>query len=369
MLILILFGCTSGEAIPEIQPSQPPADKPFTTTPEQTPVPPPTALPAPADPNMAPAMKYHSAIYNTRAERLLIFGGNSKHGFNADIKEVFFFDPVNHIWEDPTAFEASPAWKSAMAPAYDTESGRAILLNVDGETWAYEYEPGTWELMKPDLSPSGRCGYQMSYDSESDRIIMYGGFKCATIADPMMAETWAYDYNTNTWTSQSTGPSARIYHQMAYDSESDRVVMWGGRPHEELGDTDIWAYDFNTDSWDSYKVENGPSHRKTYHTMEYIPELDRIIVYGGVVLTSVMGGDLGSDLWEYDLNNNAWTLVHTDISPPLVAKHIMVYAPSTALVYLFGGSKEVIYSDDHIIFEFWSYDPFDQIWSNLNLVK
>jgi N-acetylneuraminic acid mutarotase len=352
LIALLLGSCTATQAVPEEQ------------EPTQTPLP--TAIPTPSDPNMAPAMIYHSALFEPNAKRLLIFGGNTKHSFNADIKKVFIYDTQNGVWEEPTAFEANPEWKNAMAPTFDEESGRVIIFNVLGETWAYDFENDAWELMKPDPTPSGRCGHQMSYDSESDIIIMYGGFKCQSPADPILNETWAYDYNSNTWTAMSTTPSGRIYHEMAYDSESDRIVMWGGRPHEELEDADVWAYDYNSDTWTSYPMKNGPTQRSAYHTMEYISELDRIIVFGGVTLNSMFGGDFVTDIWEYDFNNNSWEMVETDTSPPPLAKHTTAYDPNTDMIYQFGGSREVIYSNDHISFEFWSYDPVNHTWSDLN---
>jgi N-acetylneuraminic acid mutarotase len=315
---------------------------------------------------MPPAMIYHSALYEPVAQRVLVFGGNSKHGINGDVKEVFSYDSHNGAWETSRAFDANPAWKNAMSPAYDEESGKVIILNVEGETWAYDFENDAWELMKPDPAPSGRCGHKMAYDSESDMVIMDGGFKCTSPADPILNETWAYDYNANTWTAMSTMPAGRIYHEMVYDSESDRIIVWGGRPHEELDDVDIWAYDYNSDTWTSYPTENGPAQRSTYYTMDYLPDSDRMIMIGGVMLTSGFGGDFVTDVWEYDFNNNAWELVETDSPLPPLAKHVTAYDANTGLIYLFGGSKEMIYSDDHISFEFWSYDPVNRVWSDLN---
>jgi hypothetical protein len=366
ILALFLGSCSSSAAVPEEQePTQPPTAAP-TEVPEPTATPLPTAVPTPSDPNMAPAMIYHSGLYEPVVGRVLIFGGNSKHGMNGDVKKVFSYDAQNQVWEEPRTFDANPAWKNAMSPAYDEESGRVIIFNVDGETWAYDVGNDVWELMAPKPAPDGRCGHQMSYDSESDIVILYGGFKCSGPGDPIMNETWAYDYNTDTWTAMSTTPSGRIYHEIVYDVESDIIVMWGGRPHEELDDVDVWAYDYNSDSWTAYPVENGPTLRSSYHTMEYIPELDRIIIFGGVQLTSAFGGDFVTNIWEYDFNNNSWEMIEPDLTPPQLAKHVTAYDDQMGFVYLFGGSKEVIYSNDHISFEFWSYDPVNRVWSDLN---
>ncbi|MCE7741224.1 MAG: hypothetical protein GOP50_02085 [Candidatus Heimdallarchaeota archaeon] len=59
-------------------------------------------------------------------------------------------------------------------------------------------------------------------------------------------DTWAYDTNSDTWTNMNpvTKPQ-RIGHQMAYEEESDLVILFGGLVASNL-DTfynDIFTYD------------------------------------------------------------------------------------------------------------------------------
>jgi hypothetical protein len=76
--------------------------------------------------------------------------------------------------------------------------------------------------------PSARANPMMTYDIESDRIILYGGWTAPAPWEE--ADTWAYDYNTDTFTDMTTasGPPKRSVSQLAYDSQSDRIVMFGG---------------------------------------------------------------------------------------------------------------------------------------------
>jgi hypothetical protein len=373
LIILFLAGCstapvkpdeTEESAVVEEQQSEPITEP--TNEPTVEPTIEPNKISPPKDPNFPPALIYHSGLYESNDNQILIFGGNSKHGINADVKEVFIFDPSSGLWGEPTPYEANPPWKNAMAPAYDEESDRVIILNMAGETWAYEYGSTIWELMEPSNAPAGRCGHSMSYDSQSDVVVLYGGFACNSPMDPMMDEVWAYDYNSNSWTAMLPGPSARIYHTTVYDSESDRILMWGGRPYTESADSNIYAYDFNTDSWAELIAEGGPSDRSTYHSMAYVPELDRTFIIGGVVLDGFFGGDFVLDVWEYDFNNNAWSLIETTgDSLPSLAKQVLVYDPGTGLMYMFGGSRDVIYDDANISYEFWSFDPVNHSWDNL----
>lgn len=96
--------------------------------------------------------------------------------------------------------------------------------------------------------PAPRFAHSMVYDAESDRIIMFGGL--VEPAPTWSDETWTYDFNTNTWTNMKPAvrPSPRHGPGMAYDSESDRMILFGGTMRGELfGDT--WAYDLNTNTW------------------------------------------------------------------------------------------------------------------------
>lgn len=64
----------------------------------------------------------------------------------------------------------------------------------------------------------------MAYDSESETIVQFGGMPQN---DYSSNETWIYDYSTNTWTKADPAnvPSMRSSNVMAYDSESDKVIM------------------------------------------------------------------------------------------------------------------------------------------------
>ena len=67
----------------------------------------------------------------------------------------------------------------------------------------------------------------MAYDAQSGRIILFGG---VSGAGGYIGDTWAYDLEANVWTSlsPSSGPTPRQNHVMAYDTQSDRIVLFGG---------------------------------------------------------------------------------------------------------------------------------------------
>ena len=102
---------------------------------------------------------------------------------------------------------------------------------------------------QPKSIPSKRWLHAMAYDSESDRVVLFGG----TDSNFDLGDTWAYDLNTNAWTNMdpATRPGARGYHALAYDSQSDRIVLFGGKTdNKQRGISDeTWAYDLNANAW------------------------------------------------------------------------------------------------------------------------
>src|SRR5207249_12304192 len=74
----------------------------------------------------------------------------------------------------------------------------------------------------------------MAYDSESDRVILVAGFGCAD-------RTWAFDFENDSWTNMGAiGLSGAPRKAVAYDSALDRVICF---------DSTTLAYDFNTNTW------------------------------------------------------------------------------------------------------------------------
>jgi hypothetical protein len=204
--------------------------------------------------------------------------------------------------------------------AYDAESDRVILFGgvvpalpaislynsvtygkkLDG-TWAYDYNTDTWTEMKPSESPPGRCSFPMAYDAESDRVILYGGvFEAGAEKD---RHVWAYDYNSNRWERLGAAEGIPLAEgRMTYDSESDRIVLYGGGAIG-LGGGGTWAYDYNTDTWTKMAPEQEPG-KLVWHSMVYVDSLDRILLFGGI-----LDGDFHAKLtepWLYDHNSDSW---------------------------------------------------------------
>jgi hypothetical protein len=321
-----------------------------------------------------PGNGYHAMAYDSESERVILFGGQTgdidNHPEIFLSAETWAYDAATNRW---TRMEPklSPPAMSAHAMAYDAESDRVILHGGGGlfdkdrleeyilsQTWAYDFNSNAWTKMS---DGPARLGHRLAYDSESDRIVMFSGasFRDGRFRD--VQETWAYDFNNDTWTEMkpARSPAARHYHGLAYDADSDRVILWGGFIGRDILDTNVWAYDFNANVWLEFIQENVPDEC-WYQTMAYDEVSRRILTYGG--------GDEGSDeTWAYDVRENSWTKLLPSNSPGKISRMPMVYVPDVKRMVLFGGqldSRQYTYSDAT-----WLYDPETNVWTDATVRK
>jgi N-acetylneuraminic acid mutarotase len=229
-------------------------------------------------------------------------------------------------------------------------------------TWVYDTDEATWTEMTPEPHPRLGMGARMVYDSESDRIIAHGGAAVSGDSFVLTRETWAYDYNTNTWEelNPSTEPPGIGYHAMAYDSESDRTVLFG--LNDLTGETLLWAFDYNTTTWEEMPLTDGPAGASVYTRAVYDPVSDRILVFGGQHMEEL---DLvaHNELWSYDYNTNTWEQRASNESSGPVANHAMVRVDSSGGVVVFGGGPSTN-DTDFAGNDLWVYDPATDTWTS-----
>jgi N-acetylneuraminic acid mutarotase len=291
------------------------------------------------NPTTNPGIRINSPLsYDSTADRVIVFGG-WRAGPN-DLNDTWTYDYNTNTWTNRTPSTAPPI-RAGHGLAYDSESDRTILFSgwqsgsggtlvhwVD--TWTYEYSSNTWTNMSPVVTPPGKLTPSMAYDSESDRVILFGGLDDG---GTYSGETWAYDFNTNNWTlmNPSTNPSDRFDAPMTYDSESDRIIMIGGWNAGGFID-DVWAYDFNTDTWTL--VDPGID-QSAIGALTYDSATDRVIAFGG----SEDFGEtlLSQETWLHDFNTNTWTQMLPASSPPARARPYLVYDSESNVTILYGG--------------------------------
>jgi hypothetical protein len=193
-----------------------------------------------------------------------------------------------------------------------------------GDTW--EWDGANWTQMQ-DVGPQPRSQLALAFDNTRGRTVLFGGTGATErIGDTeTFGDTWEWDGSD--WTQvQDVGPPARSRHAMAFDSDRQRTVLFGGSGVGALtGDT--WEWDGTV--WT--QVEDvGPPIREL-HGVGYATDRKRIVLFGGSDANAAL-----DDTWEWDSTH--WTQVQ-DVGPPARLGSAISYAASNMI--LFGGSSAV----------------------------
>lgn len=314
---------------------------------------------------------YISLAYDAQSHQVVLFGGQTgPFGLRTSVNgETWAYDVIANVWAQMFP-KLQPRDRGAAALEYDAESDRVIMyggcMHQVGtcrirETWAYDHNTVTWEKMAD--GPKNHLGARLAYDSESDRMILFGGLDVQKWF--YYDDTWVYDYNSDTWTKMepAVSPPGRNYQAMTYDSEADRVLTWGGMYWDESPlPESMWAYEYNTNTWEELHTGEGPYPKsRDYAAMAYDIESDRTILFGGLPIEDP-DGEVGT--WAYDYNTNSWQEMKPETEPPSVSRHAMVYSVATDRVILFGGELD---DDEDYTYtnEIWAYDYDSNTWTNL----
>ncbi|MFN8489234.1 MAG: kelch repeat-containing protein [Caldilineaceae bacterium] len=304
---------------------------------------------------------YQQMAYDAESKRIILLGGQL--GSMVPLTDTWAYDPAAATWQAMRPRVAPPASEGPLAYA-DKADRMLYLATLDGmtfgplnETWTYDYNSNTWAKLTPAQSPTpGMVGARMVYDSESDRMILFGGYDIPK--NGYFNETWVFDFAANTWTQMKPqiAPPGTNFHSMIYDSQADRVLMWGS-----VSDDRLWSYDYNSDTW-AEVTDRGTPPLTDYTRMVYVPELRQSILFGGVDVPKE--APQGST-WIYDHMSKQWQKLTLANAPAPRGWHSMIYEPVSKQILLFGGGldRNRAYGD------LWRFDPIAQTWTDITPVS
>lgn len=125
-----------------------------------------------------------------------------------------------------------PRHESLWTSTFDSARRRLVLFDVNGETW--EIDGGEWLHRAPagsPLTPLGRTGALLAFDSARGHVLMFGG-TAPTLG--RINDTWTYDGSS--WRLLAgSGPGTFTNAAMAFDSVRQRMVL--------LADSLTWEHD------------------------------------------------------------------------------------------------------------------------------
>jgi hypothetical protein len=388
LLVFILSACgpaptptPSATPLPTPTPSATPLPTP---TPSATPLPVPTPTPLatptthPTSAAQPPKRGYHAAAYDSGSDRVIVVGGAGDQIPGLPVS-TWAYDIATNTWTN-LAPPQSPGHLEGPI-VYDSAADRIILfagnkllnatnsdepccpagIDNDRQTWAYNYQANTWTNLKPVGGPSGLLGVRMVYDPNADRVILFSG---ETVPLPQPGgdyiypnDTWAYDFNTNTWTNlkPKTSPPGQNYYPIAYDAKADRVLAW--ITPDVGGSNTLWAYDYSANTWTAQPFHE-PAWRY-YGTLAYDSALDRTFSFGGVTVDS--NETPLDDLWSFDYASQSWEQIKFTSGPSARGWATLTYSPKADRLVLFGGGAD----RNSFTNEVWIFDPNANTWTQV----
>jgi len=289
--------------------------------------------------------------YDEANDKLVVFGGKNGTG-NQD--STWVYDYSANSWTLETPANSPPALTDA-AMAYDSKNERIILMggNVGAtyyqDTWVWNGTDNEWyNVTNYTMWPDKVTLHKMVYDSVNERIISFGG----TAGGAGFQKTWIYNYTDSSWISLSpaTQPDGRYAQAMAYDSDNERVILFGGT--EAAGRSDeTWIYNYTDGLWYNVSDFPGSANQSDNSGMVYDSFSERTILFEGQV-----GAGYINKTFVYNLTGNTWTDMGSGTAPTPRNGMGIVYSRSKNRVLLFGGYNGT-YNNETWEYHFSPTDP------------
>jgi hypothetical protein len=214
------------------------------------------------------------------AKRLVLFGGSSSVGTLNGATWELDTEPDPPAWINMTPAGPNPIARQNSPPAYDSWRGRTVFFGgadafaglFYGDTW--EWDGHVWHhVLPPDPLPVPRAWQQMTFDPVRGRTVMFGGFNGNQLGD-----TWEWDGAHWTLVPTPVSPPARSSTAIAFDSSTQRVVLFGGSYGWPIGLNDTWEYDGAT--WHQIAIAGPLPPNQYLHRTTGDPLRGGVIVHG-----------------------------------------------------------------------------------------
>ena len=190
--------------------------------------------------------------------------------------------------------EPAPAGANGTTAA----NGKSVPVTLK---WRGNLAALLW-VQKQDMGPAPRAYHDVAFDPERGKLVLFGGL----VAGKATGDTWEWDGRL--WVQVAdTGPAPRAYHTMAYDPVGQRILLFGGSEGASVTpqaqDQGQRAYFGDTWAWDGEDwvqlADTGPSARQS-PAMTCDASRSRVVLFSGGEISSELTNVAATDTWEWD---------------------------------------------------------------------
>ena len=275
---------------------------------------------------------------------------------------IFLLIPVPHV-NAQNSGELSP--RAGHKMIFDTENNRVILYggNTESETrqfyddtWIFSPTDNTWTQLIID-GPDPRGGHAMAYNPDKGTVLLFGGRTSTRRLD----DTWIFDCRTEIWTEieTETNPEGRSDSDIVYDSIRKVFILYGGWGDRSGLQSDTWMFDPESNTWPEYETVNNPGTMYG-QSLEFDPVGERVILYGGHIRSPV-SREYVDEVWFFYPDNSSWVQSNCLNKPHGRYWNAASYSTEYSLLLVFGGS----YGDGSLN-ETWVFNTDEVSWTLLD---
>ncbi len=196
----------------------------------------------------APSLGYYSAVYDSSADIMIVFAGSSSATKLAGDDHAFTLSFANGLGGTSAWTRGGPATRYAQSMYYDSVSGgmfvfggQHALTNTNfNDYWELNPAIGTTNVHWVTVTvggthPKNRGGHIAAYDSVSNRMMVFGGEE--GFPTPCVNDYWVVTGANNVagtkpmWVSEKisgTLPGVRAHHTGVYDPTTNSLIVFGG---------------------------------------------------------------------------------------------------------------------------------------------
>lgn len=184
-----------------------------------------------------------ASAYDAGTNTLIIFGGydcNSTY-----YNDVWILKNANNVsgrpvWTQLSPSGAGPSARESSTGVYDPATNTLIVYGGDagaapfGDIWLLSNANGSggtpaWTQLNPsNQGPGPRTGHSAVYDSQNNRMVIYGGIDGNNLFNDVWILAGANGQGPTTWIQSASG-QLRRYHSSVYDSSSNEMITFGGQ--------------------------------------------------------------------------------------------------------------------------------------------
>lgn len=174
-------------------------------------------------------------VYDAARQQIVLFGGEND---DDELNDTWTWDGSQWTEQTPTNL---PDKRTYPAMAYDAARQEVVMFGGLGSGWeddTWVWDGSEWTEEFPANSPPGRYG-AMDYDPTRSVIVL------VTDSNDDDAETWEWDGVNWTKRSSVAAPSARQYHDVIFNPESQKIELYNGEYSDFSREitADTWQWD------------------------------------------------------------------------------------------------------------------------------